>query len=231
MSPSRFVTLVAATFLISATLAAKPSKKPGTQASRCSLAHYPVAVGNVSEYKTTSKQLDAEGNVVSEASSTYTEEVAAIDANSYRTKNVSAGNASESKWLCGNDGIALEYDVYPETKITSSGVSIPATMEVGGSWAQSFAMEGPGVNQSTRTTNRVTKREMVSVPAGTFEAWRVDWESTTTLPGNEAPNVIRGVAWYATSVGLVKSSVTVAMEMDDIRSVESVTELVKQRTK
>lgn len=231
MKPSRLATLTVAALLVATPLSAKPAKKKA-ESSRCSFDHYPVAVGMVSEYRTRTRQLDAAGKVVSESENSYTEEIASVEPDSYKTKNLSAGNASETTWICSDAGIALKYDEYPETKITASGVSVPSTMEVGSSWTQSFTMESPGVNQTTTTTNRVTKREMVSVPAGSFEAWRVEWESSTTVAGQEgAPTVIRGTGWYATSVGFVKSSMTLAMEMDDIRSVENVTELVRQSTK
>jgi hypothetical protein len=229
MKSSVLVTLTAAALLAAAPLSAKPAKTR-VESNRCSYEHYPVAVGIVSEYRTTSKHLDAAGKVVNESSNSYTEEVVSVEATSYRTKNGSAGNSSESTWLCGDEGISLKYDEYPETKITASGVSVPPTMEVGGSWTHTFTMESPAVTQTTKSVNRVTKREMVSVPAGSFEAWRVEWDSETIVAGTDAPTVLHGVSWYATSVGLVKSSITIPMEMEDVRSIETVTELMKQST-
>lgn len=230
MRPTRVLTLASAALVICLPLAAKPAKKAAAPATRCSFEHYPVAVGNVNEYKITSRQLDAGGKVIEENAMTYAEEIVAVEADGYRTNNVSEGNASEGNWLCSAEGIALKYDEYPETTITATGVSIPATMEIGQSWAQTFSMEGPGVSQTTKTTNRVVKREMVSVPAGSFEAWRVEFESETVAAGSEKPTVIRGTQWFVTSVGMVKASSVIPMEMDRVRSVESITELVKQTT-
>lgn len=228
MRPIRLATLVAAALIACLPLSAKPAKKAAAPATRCSFEHYPVAVGNISEYRMTSRQLDAEGKVVEENALTYAEEIVAVEPDGYRTKNVSDGNASEGSWLCSADGISLKYDEYPETKITATGVSIPATMEVGFAWTQTFSMESPGVSQTTKTTNRVVKREMVTVPAGSFEAWRVEFESETIASGADTPTVIRGTQWFVTSVGMVKASSVIPMEMDRVRSVESITELVKQ---
>ena len=230
MRPTRVVIFASAALVVCLSLAAKPAKKDAAPATRCSFEHYPVAVGNVSEYRMTSRQLDADGKVVEENALTYAEEVVAVEPDGYRTKNVSDANASEGAWLCTADGISMKYDEYPETTITATGVSIPATMEIGQSWTQTFSMEGPGVSQTTKTTNRVVKREMVSVPAGSFEAWRVEFESETVAAGSERPTIIRGTQWFVTSVGMVKASSVIAMEMDRVRSVESITELVKQTT-
>jgi hypothetical protein len=226
----RIVLCVIAALFVAMPLAATPAKKKDASVSRCSFDHYPVAVGNVSEYRSVSKQLDGSGKVIEQTSNSYTEEIIAVDEASYKARTTMEGNASEATWLCGEEGIAFQYDQYPGTKISSSGVSVPATLEVGSSWSFSFTMEGPGINQTTTTVNRVTGREMVSVPVGSFEAWRVESESRTESEGNE-PTVLRGTMWYATAVGLLKSTFTVPMEMGDVRGVESITELVKQTTK
>ncbi|MFA6954816.1 MAG: hypothetical protein WC538_02970 [Thermoanaerobaculia bacterium] len=230
MKPSRVVTLAIATLMLATPLAAKPAKKKDAPKTLCSFAHYPVEVGNSSEYRLSSKQKDASGKVLQENSSTYSEEIVAVEADRYKTKTVSEGNVAESEWTCSADGVALKYGDFPDTKITASGVTIPSTMEIGGSWTQSFTMEAPGVNQTTKTTNRVTKREEITVPEGTFEAWRVDYDVETTIPGQEG-SVIHGSQWFVTDVGVVKSMSVVSMEMDQIRSIETTIELVKHTKK
>jgi len=230
MKPSCLVTLAIATLVLATPLAAKPAKKKDEAKTRCSFAHYPVAVGNSWEYRLKSRQLDAAGKAIEENSSSYTEEIVSVEADRYKTKTVTEGNAAESEWTCSDDGIALKYGDFPDTKITSTGVTISATMELGSSWTQSFTMEAPEVNQTTKTTNRVTKREEVTVPDGTFEAWRIDYEVETTAAGQEG-SVIRGTQWFVTDIGIVKSISVIPMEMDQIRSVETAIELVKHTKK
>src|SRR5512133_1146638 len=155
MKPSRLTALAIAMLILATPLVAKPAKKKEPAATRCSFPHYPIAVGDSWEYRLTSKQLDAAGKVVEENSSSYSDEIIAVEADRFKTKTVSEGNANESEWTCSDEGIALKYGDFPDTKITGSGVTIPATMEIGGSWAQSFTMEAPGVKQTTKTTNRI----------------------------------------------------------------------------
>ncbi|MCM2316355.1 MAG: hypothetical protein NDJ92_14500, partial [Thermoanaerobaculia bacterium] len=139
MTSSRLVTLAVAALLIAAPLAAKPAKKQTAAKQLCNLAHYPVSVGLTNEHRITSTQLDAEGKVVEKNTSSYTDEIVAVEANGFRTKSTSEGNASESEWICTEEGISLKYAEYPETKITSTGAVVPSTMEVGGSWNHTFA--------------------------------------------------------------------------------------------
>lgn len=230
MTSSRLVTLAVAALLIAAPLAAKPAKKQSAAKGLCNLAHYPIAVGLTNDHRITSTQLDAEGKVVEKNTSSYTDEIVAVEANGFRTKSTSEGNTSESEWICSEEGVSLKYAEYPETKITSTGAVVPATMEVGGSWSHGFSMDAPGVSQTVKTVNRVTKREMVEVPAGTFEAFRIDYEIETLAEGQE-PSTIRGTQWFVTSVGIVKSVSVIPVTMEQTRSVETVLELMKQTTK
>lgn len=231
MTPSRILTLVAAALLAAIPLAAAPAKNPPAPKSLCALPHYPIAVGLRNEFRITSTQLDVAGKTVEKNTTSYSDEVVAVEANGFRTKTIADDNANESEWVCSEEGVALKYPEYPETTITTTGVVVPATMEVGSSWEQSFSLETQGTNQTVKTINRVTKREMVEVPAGTFEGWRIDYETETMSDGQEEPGRIRGTQWYVTSVGVVKSVSVVPVAMKQTRSVETVLELVAQTTK
>ena len=235
MTTPRLFLLVAAALLVAAPLAAAPTnrspgKKQNAAKALCNLAHYPVAVGLTNEHQITAMQLDADGRIVEKNTSSYTDEIVAVEANGFRTKSTSEGNTSASEWICTEEGISLKYAEYPETKITATGTVVPATMEVGGSWNHSFSMEAPGVSQTSKTVNRVTRREMVEVPAGTFEAFRIDYEIETLAEGQE-PSAMRGTQWFVTSVGIVKSVSVIPVAMEQTRSVETVLELIKQTTK
>ena len=63
------------------------------------------------------------------------------------------------------------------------------------------------VTAETTITNQVcTAIETVTVPAGTFEAYKVTQTSTTTTTGWPTPTIVNtGAAWYVRGVGVVKS--------------------------
>ena len=109
-------------------------------------------------------------------------------------------------------------------------MTVPATMEVGGGWNQTFESVSPGSSQKSKTVNRITSREMVTVPGGSFEAFRVDYDIETTIT-DQPPSVLKGTQWFVTGVGIVKSVAVIPMESGDIKSIESTIELVKRTTK
>jgi hypothetical protein len=198
--------------------------------SLCSLDHYPVAAGDVNEYRTTSNELDADGGVVSTTSTVYKERVIAVDSDRYRVETTMVGNTSESTWLCSAQGLAMQIDEVPAMSITTTGPSIPATMEIGAEWTQTFEMKGPGISTRITTVNRVAAREEITVPAGTFDAFRVDYEAETAVEG-EAPSVTRGTQWFAVGIGVVRSTSVSDVGAEGISRVETTLELLRRTTK
>jgi len=196
----------------------------------CSLAHYPVAAGDVNEYRTTTRQLDAEGGVVATTSSVYTERVMSVEMGRYRVATTMDGTTNDSVWLCTDEGLAMKIDEIPEMTITTAGVSVPAGMDVGAEWTQTFDMDGPGIATRIATVNRVTAREEITVPAGTFEAFRVDYEARTTAP-EESPSVTRGTQWFAVGTGIVRSTSVSDIDAEDVSRVETTLELLKRTTR
>src|SRR5688572_952713 len=132
MNPSRLITFCLVALLFVTPLFAKPAKKPppkkkGAAGKLCWLAHYPIAVGDINEYRMTSIQLDAEKKTLT-SSNTYSEEIMLVQGDRFRTKTVSEGNSSESEWICSAEGIQQKFAEYPGAKITTTGVTIPAEM-------------------------------------------------------------------------------------------------------
>ena len=235
MNPSRLVTISLVVLLFVTPVFAKaakkrPAKKKAAVGTLCSLAHYPIAVGDINEYRMTSIQLDAEKKILNTNSNMYSEEITHVEGDRFRTKSVSDGNTSESEWLCSDEGLGLKFAEYPDTKITTTGVTIPAEMRIDGVWNQTFESESPGSHQKSTTVNRITKREEVIVPAGTFDAYRVDYEVETTIPG-QAPTYVRGTQWFAPDFGMVKSTSVITMETGEVSSIESTIELMKRTSK
>lgn len=100
-----------------------------------------------------------------------------------------------------------------------SGIDLPdAPLRVGLRWESDKQLEyGPATEAGTRHTlysqYEVTAREQVTVPAGTFEAFRVDyrrnWYHTSRLGGSREDSYttdghVEGSSWYAEGVGLIK---------------------------
>lgn len=229
MHGSRLVTFSLVSVLLVTPVFAKTPKKKEPAKNRCSFAYYPIAVGDINEFQMTSNHFDAEKKIVNTISSTYSDEVIAVEKDQYRTKTASEANTSESEWTCSDEGIAMKYAVYPDTKITTTGVTVPSKLEVGGVWNQTFDFETAGSSQKTKTVNRVTKREEVVVPAGTFNAYRVDYEVETIAP-DQPPSFVRGTQWLADGFGMVKSVSVIEME-GDVRRVETTLEMIKRTTK
>lgn len=189
----------------------------------CSLPHYPVAAGDMNEYRTTSRQLDQSGAVIATESTVYREQVLSVESGRFRVLTTTQGNATESVWLCTDEGLSLKIDDAPGMKIAASGPTIPARIDVGFEWTQVFESSGEGFTQTLTTVNRVTAQEQVTVIAGTFEAFRVDYEIEAVATGAQ-PSVVSGTQWFAPGIGLVKSTSVVPME-GEVASVETTIEL------
>jgi len=217
----RFAPAVIITLLFATMLSAE---------SRCSLPHYPVAVGDVNEYRTTSKQLDADGNAVTTESNVYKEEVTSVDPDQYKVVTTTAGNTVDVDWSCTDEGLSVKLGEVPGVVMKSTGVSIPAKLDVGDEWTQTFESGAEGFSQKMVTVNRVTGREQVTVPAGTYEALRVDFDIDMNIPG-QGPVTSTGTQWFVPGVGLVKSTSSLPMEAGEVVRVEASTELIKRTTK
>lgn len=132
-----------------------------------------------------------------------------------------------SHWTCAPGGLAsYDFGSFSSTEfggvasidvVSTSGSWLPTVdaLESGGSWSHEFTTsvsagaEGISVDIQATTTENFTAAgvETVSVPAGTFEAIRVDSTTSTTVSG--APIPIPGVSssgsyWYAPGVGIVR---------------------------
>ena len=138
------------------------------------------------------------------------------------------------QWACKPDGlVALTFGGGPaggistqgiDVEITTTnvaGVSIPTNLQPGGEWNYSLDLAGSvmlpdgqkGQAQGTMTTPmKAIGMESVSVPAGTFEALRVEGKPsihlTATYLGLPIPVSFTGnvTLWFARGVGWIKST-------------------------
>lgn len=97
------------------------------------------------------------------------------------------------------------------------GVTFPAGIPAGATWSQHYIIEGTQTinGQDAASRNETTYNctaggtESVTVPAGTFDAVKVDCQTNTqiTISGVDAPSTSNttSTAWYASGVGMVKA--------------------------
>ncbi|HUM28278.1 MAG TPA: hypothetical protein PKN81_18705, partial [Anaerolineales bacterium] len=106
------------------------------------------------------------------------------------------------------------------TTIEINGISLPKEVTPGMQWAYSLKMQGtmamPGDQQAQSSgvysvTTQEIGRETITVPAGTFEAVKLQSNSTidivTSFEGIDVPIKFNGttISWYVPGVGFVKS--------------------------
>ncbi|WP_293910901.1 hypothetical protein [Deinococcus sp.] len=139
-----------------------------------------------------------------------------VFAQQYRCQNGAHSNVSK---LDFGAGVTI-------TRIVSSGQTTPppAAWKVGHTWSQVFDLEGrKGLLSGTgriASNYRVLGREQVTVPAGTFGAWKVAIE--TTFQGKLGPIQVMNskrlsTSWYAEGTGLIRTE-----EQDGVTELQAI---------
>jgi hypothetical protein len=119
--------------------------------------------------------------------------------------------------LAGPLGVTLQsaYGGATMKTLSTSGVTIPSQIKTGDTWGQVSQLEftsSQETNQSTLTYNfSAFGSEQVTVPAGTFNATKVQIHASTqaVLSGQTVAVTVAGFEWFALGVGPVRSSDTV----------------------
>lgn len=196
------------------TVAASPTPAP----TDCFNAYYPVKPGSTWTYQMSGTRAD-----------TFTHSIVAASDKDFTDQDTFGnGTTRTGQWRCeGGDLISLTPGgasaavaaaglVFNFTVTENTGVTIPANMEVGSTWSQNIKFESSqdvgGVQLDTQneasTSCTVIGRESVTVPAGTFDALKVECNTKLTIGMNGTPiYTIEGpsTSWYALGVGMVKS--------------------------
>ncbi len=192
---------------------ASPTSAPRAAATACDHPYFPLRSGASWTYST------------SEGSMTWS--VGGASGGSATISISAAGFNFDTHWTCTSAGV-VSYDFNLSPSDFGADVSLVVT-DTSGRWLPSADEMVPGASWSngytthvtssvggvsfdlTFTTNEtfsVTGIETVSVPAGTFEAVRVDGSSTTTSSGSlpvpipDSSNQF--TYWYAEGVGIVR---------------------------
>lgn len=202
-----------------------PTSLPTGGIGLCENAFYPVRPDRSMPYQVLS------GTSVS---STYSKTVIQVTANSFTERRDFGSKSADQHWSCTDRGLAskefstllahglVQFDL---DTTSSTGVTLLRSNEwkLGATWSNSYEIKGQ-VTQNGTTTNgtgtvdinhAITAQEAANVPAGRYEAWRVDSVLTLHLNASRgAFNIpVRTIelsesTWYARDIGMVKSALT-----------------------
>lgn len=143
----------------------------------------------------------------------------------FKVAMVDVDSAAVLEGECNEEGIVLmdrgmEGSFYSEngssstTSTSRTGVTLPNDLKVGSSWTQTLDIlaEG-GEGEETLSASIITNYtavgvETVTVPAGTFEALKIEQSGSMTFMGQEILTL--GILWYAEGVGNVKTETGMA---------------------
>lgn len=92
------------------------------------------------------------------------------------------------------------------------GVTLPNDVQVGDAWSQIISILGADLTATIETTYTAMGFESVTIPAGTFNALKVEQNGALNM-GGQLSNT-HAFLWYAQDIGIVKSA------MDGIPSSE-----------
>lgn len=227
-APTATSTPVAApTAAPTATPTVAPEPTTASVTGACANRYLPVAQGASWQYR-----------ISGVSSGTFTRVIAALRPDGFDDEDTfDAGLTRASSWACQNgDLIALtpsggtsvvtadlQFDFTVES---NEGVTLPADPQPGQTWTQKVVYSGQQtVGDLTLQSRNVAETsckaagvETVSVPAGAFEALRVDCETTIQINLTGAPAGLPALTfesaearWFAPGVGLIKSSGTTSM--------------------
>jgi hypothetical protein len=190
-------------------------------ASACANPYLPIIAGATWYYNLTGPEND-----------TFTRSIPAVNADGFTEQDVfGVGVTRQGEWKCENGNlVALNPSGGGSASVSAEGTSVdfqttaiegvtlPASINPGDSWSQSLTLEGTQTinGESFPASNQVSQNytamgnESVMVPAGTFDAMRVDCQVTMNITldmgGNPLATTIalNNSNWYAIKVGLVK---------------------------
>ncbi len=197
-----------------------------TGAGLCTNAYYPVRQGATWNYKST-------GSPAGDYS--FTDTITAVRDNGF-TLSTQFGNLTRTQeWACNPNGlVALQFGGAPAALLSAqsiqldvqasnvNGVTFPSQIKVGDQWQHSIDLQGNVTVANQSATAKGTAQnnftavgmESVTVPAGTFNALKVQVNTTLSMSasykGLSLPVKFTAAYnyWFAPGVGWVKASGT-----------------------
>ncbi|TAK05195.1 hypothetical protein EPO33_04440 [Patescibacteria group bacterium] len=192
----------------------------------CDNAYFPSAQGTKLEYATAVSGSSGSYSIeVQERSATnlkllYTFSTTASGGGSLSfTQDVRCDDGALSALSYADIGSAVTGGRVSARTTRSSGLLMPRDISVGTTWTSSFDIEAtitlPGtlgsrtVSSTINNESRVVGQESVTVPAGTYQAFKV--ESTLTTQSGPIsgiaipPQTVVSTSWFVEGLGMVKS--------------------------
>lgn len=170
------------------------------QAVPCQYEAWPVALGAEWETRSVTKSTDFEGKP-NETVLTYKEKVVEVEEANFAVElEMEAVPSTRIRYRCSAEG-PMATQVGDVAMGDDTGSHYPTSLKVGNSWAVTQRAAGSVIT----TTYRITRKEKVSVPAGTFEAYRADYTREVKTEAGDSPNTDSGATWFAANVGIVKA--------------------------
>lgn len=179
---------------------------------KCGNAYYPIVDGAIWTYQIT---------VQEDAPITATHSMAVVDDGSFTLTVQGNDGLFTMDGTCGDDGVILMN--VPGVSATYSGedggstlsttnvdgVTVPDDIQVGDDWSQTISVVGSSGSEVTlsatiETIYKALGYETVTVPAGTFNALKVEQNGSMTM-GETPAFEAQGFIWYVEGVGVVKS--------------------------
>lgn len=195
---------------------ATPTLEPTPAPAACDNPYLPVAAGRQWVYQMSGV-----------ASDRFTRTIVSVSGDGFADRDqFSSGTVREGAWRCQSGNlIALTPGTAPAvsaagmrfefTVESNEGVTLPADLRPGRTWSQRLVYSGrQTVGELTiesrndlTTSCKAIGEEQVTVPAGTFQALRVEctYAMKITLQGTTLPLNTSGVNWYVRGMGVVKS--------------------------
>jgi hypothetical protein len=205
------------------TAGSPPGPGAPLQAGACTNGLYPVVKGATWTYASTGGPA---------GSFTYTDTITDVGPDRFTLTSQFNQLTRTQEWACKPEGLtALQLGGSAAGVVTASdvsvqlttanvqGITIPAHVAAGDRWPYSLDFEGTAEVAGASAEEKgsasfqftAAGMEPVTVPAGTFDAMKIEIESTfdiqITLQGFSAPTTITGhsTVWYAPGVGMIKS--------------------------
>jgi hypothetical protein len=208
--------------LPTATPAPSPTPAPApTTVDLCSNPFHPVSLNTRWQYRAT--------GFASQTPVTFTVTLSNITGNSFVEHYALDNAAFDVQWQCSSEGLiaapaanlfAGGQTPFRFDSVSSSGVTLPSAdrWSTGATWESAYDVRGQAARNAMTVTgtgtvniqDQVMDQEQVTVPAGTFQAWRVDSTIRISLTGSSGGTSVPVVvsfersSWYASNVGLVK---------------------------
>ncbi|HEY5611244.1 MAG TPA: hypothetical protein VIL97_08550 [Thermoanaerobaculia bacterium] len=192
--------------VVSLLFAAIPLFAQEAPPSPCQYAYWPVASGTQWEYRLETRTTDP---ILKERkwSQIEVEKIASVGPDgfiverTYQSSEIGNGKSTKA-FSCTPAGLVLDSETSNGTVLRYRGIQLPASPSRGATFDHAVVLDP---TQSIPIAHRVIGLEEVTVPAGTFNALRVDYR-TVMDAGPDVRIEGNGSKWFAEGRGLVRAT-------------------------